>query len=46
MGATPFRVVEGEGAPSDVALVESLRRGDRGAELAAWNRHDPESGST
>jgi len=38
MGATPFRVVEGEGAPSDVALVESLLRGDRGAELAAWNR--------
>ncbi len=41
MGATPFRVVEGDGATSDVALVESLRRGDRGAELTAWNRFSP-----
>lgn len=41
MGATPFRVVEGEGASSDVALVEALRRADPGAELAAWNRFSP-----
>jgi RNA polymerase sigma-70 factor (ECF subfamily) len=41
MGATPFRVLEGEGAGSDVALVEALRRRDPGAELAAWNRFSP-----
>jgi RNA polymerase sigma-70 factor (ECF subfamily) len=41
MGVKPFRVVQGEANTSDVALVDAIRRGDPGAELAAWNRFSP-----
>jgi RNA polymerase sigma-70 factor (ECF subfamily) len=41
MGLKPFRVVQGEASNSDAALVDALRRGDPGAELAAWNRFSP-----
>ena len=41
MGVKPFRVVEGEAGTSDAVLVDAVRRGDPGAELAAWNRFSP-----
>jgi RNA polymerase sigma-70 factor (ECF subfamily) len=41
MGVKPFRVVQGDGNGPDAALVEAVRRGDPGAELAAWNRFSP-----
>ena len=41
MGVKSFRIVQGDASSSDTALVEALRRGDPGAELAAWNRFSP-----
>jgi RNA polymerase sigma-70 factor (ECF subfamily) len=43
MASTPFRVIRGTAAnqPTDAAIAEALRRGDRQAELEAWNRFSP-----
>jgi RNA polymerase sigma-70 factor (ECF subfamily) len=42
MPVTSFRVLPGGPAvPDDAAVVAALRRGDAGAELAAWNRFSP-----
>jgi RNA polymerase sigma-70 factor, ECF subfamily len=43
MAPTPFRVIRGRPAnePTDAAIAESLRRGEREAELLAWNRFSP-----
>jgi RNA polymerase sigma-70 factor (ECF subfamily) len=43
MSPTPFRVIQGAAAtpPTDAEIAEALRRGDRGAELEAWNRFSP-----
>lgn len=43
MAPTPFRVIQGAAAtpPTDAAIAEALRRGERGAELEAWNRFSP-----
>ncbi len=38
----PLRVIHGDATTkSDAALVEALRRGEVGAELATWNRFSP-----
>jgi RNA polymerase sigma-70 factor (ECF subfamily) len=39
----PLRVIRGDAndAPSDAAIAEALKRGDRRAELEAWNRFSP-----
>jgi RNA polymerase sigma-70 factor (ECF subfamily) len=38
----PLRVIQGDGATKlDAVLVDALRRGEAGAELAAWNRFSP-----
>jgi RNA polymerase sigma-70 factor (ECF subfamily) len=43
MAPTPFRVIRGSAGnePTDAAIAEALRRGDRQAELLAWNRFSP-----
>jgi RNA polymerase sigma-70 factor (ECF subfamily) len=47
MGTTSFRVIRGsatgepKGEPTDAAIAEALRRGERQAELEAWNRFSP-----
>jgi RNA polymerase sigma-70 factor (ECF subfamily) len=42
MVGKPFRVLDGDAVShSDTALVEALRRGEPGADLAAWNRFSP-----
>jgi RNA polymerase sigma-70 factor (ECF subfamily) len=43
MGALPLRVLRGDASDldGDLALVAALRRGERRAELAAWNRFSP-----
>lgn len=43
MASIPFRVIHGVAAtqPTDAAIAEALRRGERGAELEAWNRFSP-----
>lgn len=47
MGASPFRIVRGDGhSPSDAEIAEALRRGDRAAELEAWNRFSPGTAET
>jgi RNA polymerase sigma-70 factor (ECF subfamily) len=42
-GALPLRVLRGDASDldSDASLVAALRRGERRAELAAWNRFSP-----
>lgn len=42
-GALPLRVLRGDASDldSDESLVAALRRGERRAELAAWNRFSP-----
>lgn len=52
MATTPFRVIRGSatgepsGEPTDAAIAESLRRGERQAELEAWNRFSPGAAQT
>ena len=52
MGTTSFRVIRGSatgepsGEPTDAAIAEALRRGERQAELEAWNRFSPGAGQT
>src|SRR5579862_7421922 len=43
MAVTKFRVIRGPDADArtDAALAEALRRGEREAELEAWNRFSP-----
>ncbi len=43
MAPSPFRVIQGAAAkpPTDAEIAEALRRGDRSAELEAWNRFSP-----
>ena len=43
MGALPLRVLRGDASDldSDASLVAALRRGERRAELATWNRFSP-----
>jgi len=43
MAQTPFRFIRGSATlePTDAAVAEALRRGDRQAELEAWNRFSP-----
>jgi len=46
--AVPLRVVRGDASDfaTDASLVEGLRRGDRRAELTAWNRFSPRVDAT
>lgn len=46
MGSSLFRLVPGVAARSDAEIAEALRRGDRDAELEAWNRFSPGSAET
>lgn len=52
MATTSFRVIRGsatgepKGEPTDAAIAESLRRGERQAELEAWNRFSPGAAQT
>lgn len=47
MPVTSFRVLAGgPPVPDDAAVVAALRRGDAGAELAAWNRFSPSVDAT
>jgi len=48
MGTTSFRVIRGApgGEPTDAAIAEALRRGERQAELEAWNRFSPGAAQT
>jgi len=52
MAPTPFRVIRGtatgkpNGEPTDAEIAESLRRGERQAELEAWNRFSPGAAQT
>ena len=52
MATTSFRVIRGSatgepsGEPTDAAIAESLRRGERQAELEAWNRFSPGAAQT
>jgi RNA polymerase sigma-70 factor (ECF subfamily) len=48
MATTSFRVIRGSatGEPTDAAIAEALRRGDRQAELEAWNRFSPGAAQT
>jgi len=47
MGSSLFRLVPGGAtARSDAEIAEALRRGDRDAELEAWNRFSPGSAET
>ena len=52
MGTTSFRVIRGSatgepsGEPTDAAIAEALRRGERQAELEAWNRFSPGAAQT
>jgi RNA polymerase sigma-70 factor (ECF subfamily) len=41
MGPSPVRIVRGDHTRSDAEIAEALKRGDRGAELEAWNRFSP-----
>ena len=52
MATTSFRVIRGSatgepsGEPTDAAIAEALRRGERQAELEAWNRFSPGAAQT
>jgi RNA polymerase sigma-70 factor, ECF subfamily len=52
MAPTSFRVIRGtapgepNGEPTDAEIAESLRRGERQAELEAWNRFSPGAAQT
>ena len=52
MATTTFRVIRGSaagqpnGEPTDAAIAEALRRGERRAELEAWNRFSPGAAQT
>ena len=51
MALTSFRVIRGVPAqeskePTDAAIAEALRRGERQAELEAWNRFSPGAAQT
>jgi RNA polymerase sigma-70 factor (ECF subfamily) len=47
MGSSLFRLVPGGAETrSDAEIAEALRRGDRDAELEAWNRFSPGSAET
>src|SRR4051812_42133932 len=52
MAPNPFRVIRGtatgepNGEPTDAEIAESLRRGERQAELEAWNRFSPGAAQT
>ena len=47
MGSSLFRLVPGGAAArTDAKIAEALRRGDRDAELEAWNRFSPGSAET
>ncbi len=47
MGSSLFRLVPGGAeARTDAEIAEALRRGDRDAELEAWNRFSPGSAET
>jgi RNA polymerase sigma-70 factor, ECF subfamily len=46
MGPSPVRIVRGDDTRSDAEIADALRRGDRGAELEAWNRFSPGTSQT
>ena len=48
MALTSFRVIRGDatGEPTDAAIAEALQRGERQAELEAWNRFSPGAAQT
>ena len=46
MGPSPIRIVRGDDTRSDAEIAEALKRGDRGAELEAWNRFSPGTAQT
>jgi len=46
MGPSPVRIVRGADSRSDAEIAEALRRGDRDAELEAWNRFSPGTSQT
>ena len=46
MGPSPVRIVRGDQARSDAEVAEALKRGERGAELEAWNRFSPGTSQT
>src|SRR3954447_17700436 len=52
MAPSPFRVIRGaatgapNGEPTDAEIAESLRRGERQAELESWNRFSPGAAQT
>jgi RNA polymerase sigma-70 factor, ECF subfamily len=46
MGPSPVRIVRGDDTRSDAEIADALRRGDRDAELEAWNRFSPGTSQT
>jgi len=46
MVPSPVRIVRGDHVRSDAEIAEALKRGDRGAELEAWNRFSPGTSQT
>ena len=46
MSPSPVRIVRGADSRSDAEIADALRRGERGAELEAWNRFSPGTAET